>query len=96
MINVAQLDPKHAHSPGCREKKAGGAGGGAVIYLPTAEFHLITLLEADFIPAYRLGSEDLFCASLAGGLKTQLLLYYWLAGQPEIGHFASVSGLVEQ
>lgn len=45
-------------------------GGGDLIYLPTAEFHLITLLEADFIPACRLGSEDLFCASLAGTLKT--------------------------
>lgn len=32
-----------------------------LIYLPKAEFHLITFFEADFIPACTLSSEKLFC-----------------------------------
>lgn len=54
--------------PQAAEKK------GDLIYLPTAEFHLITLLETDFIPACRLASEELFCPSSARTLKTQLLM----------------------
>lgn len=45
--------------PQAAEKK------GDLIYLPKAEFHLITFVEADFIPVCSLGSKKLFCTPSA-------------------------------
>lgn len=68
---------------------------GDFIYLPTAEFCLIALLETDFIPAYSLASKELLYSSLTRTLKMHLLVLS-LLGNLKKSHFPPVSDLVEQ
>lgn len=78
----------------------GGRGGEKdFIYLPTREFHLITLLETVFsLPLHWLPLKISSALPKLGLLVSTFSssLCYWLAGQPVISHFTSCSDLAEQ